>query len=168
MKNPAFLKYVLDPAERAGKTFVEQFVVVLAIGGATLALQVQQHWFLAFDSALWAGLVTLVTTYVGILTGLSNRIPPYADLGRRVLLTFIQSVAGTMIAAGTSSAFHASWSGAIATAIPVTILAGVLAVAAMANPLMIGAGLLPVGTGVPGPAAQPAGFTKYVGPPTIT
>jgi hypothetical protein len=106
--------YVLDPAERAGRTFVQQFVVVLLAAGST-GLLGHQNWLLAVDSAGFAAVTSLLTSV--LLFKLPN------NLVVRAAKTFLQSFAGTLVAANVLSVAHADWKGALAVAVPTALAA---------------------------------------------
>lgn len=145
--NPKLVAYVLDPLERAAKTFVQQLLVtLLAIDGAGhLGILVQQNWLLALDAAGFAAAMSILTSV------LTFKVPPlnaYADLALRVVKTFLQSFVGTVAAANVLSLTHVDWRGALALALPVAGSALLTGIAALGIPQTSGASLLPAGTAV--------------------
>lgn len=148
MKLPSWaVLYVLDPAERAGRTFVQQFTVMLLATGSA-GLLVHQHWLVALDSAGFAAAMSVLTS---VLTFKVPALPAWADLGLRVVKTFVQSVVGTLTAANVLSVSHANWHGALAVAVPVALTALLTGLAALAVPGTSGASLLPAGIGTARP-----------------
>lgn len=120
MKIPASLMtYVVDPLDRAARTFLQQFVAILTLGGSG-ALLAHQSWAPALDSAAFAAAVTVITTYATLKLTINN---PLLDHLVRVGKTFLQSMGGTLAASQVFSLTHADWKGAIAVAIPVAISA---------------------------------------------
>lgn len=136
------MAYVVDPLERAGRTFVQQFVVVLMSAG-TAGLLVHQNWGLAADAAAFAAIISILTSVI------TFKVPalsvPY-DLGLRVVKTFVQSFLGTLAASQVDSAVHADWRGALAVAVPVALTALLTGLAALGIPGTAGASLLPAGS----------------------
>jgi Putative lactococcus lactis phage r1t holin len=169
-------RYLLDPAERATSTFVQQFsVILLASGSAGVSEAVQ--WSKAADVAGFAAVVSLLTSL------LTFRIPPQGsgpDLLLRVLKTGLQSFLGVLAADQLSPGIvHADWGDALAAAVPVMLLALLKGTAALAAPWSEGASLLPApaaseavaseavaseavasGAGAPGAAASEAGVPE--------
>jgi hypothetical protein len=160
--NPTLYKWLADPFERAGKTFVQQFVAVLAVGGASVALLDRQNWVLALVASAFAAVVALLTSYAALLVGL--KVTGYFDLGRRVVLTFVQSFVGVLIASQVTSVLDADWKGAAATALVPTMFALLMGISALANPVTVGAGTVPVIHTLPDPAAPVVGEDE-VDPP---
>lgn len=114
--SPGVALYVLDPLERAGRTFVQQFVTVLLATGAAM---VTQNWLLALDSAGFAALISVLTSV------LTFAVPPQravVDLVLRVGKTFVQSLVGTLAASGVLLT-QADWRGAVAVALPAAFAA---------------------------------------------
>lgn len=142
MATPTWLHaYVLDPLERAGSTFVQQFVVALMVLGGGVSLLVTQNWLLALDTATFAGAVSVVTS---IATFAIPELPPVWDWILRVVKTFAQSLSGTMLASTVApSVIHAPWRGALATAFVVALAAAVKGLASFAAPWSNGASILP-------------------------
>lgn len=132
--------YLLDPLERAGSTFVQQFVVVLLATGSA-GLVAGQQWAAAADVAGFAAIVSLLTSALSFGV---PRLSAAADLGLRVAKTGLQSFLGVL--AGdqlTGSVVHADWKAALAVAIPVMLTAALKGLAALAAPWSDGASLLP-------------------------
>lgn len=136
--------YVLDPLERASRTFVQQFVVILLATGSA-GLLVHQNWLIAADSAAFAAVVSILTS-VGTFWVTAQT--PSVDLVLRVAKTFLQSFLGTLVAQNVLSVEHADWKGAVAVAIPVALTALLTGLAAMGVPGTIGASLVPAGMAV--------------------
>jgi hypothetical protein len=139
--SPFLVLYVVDPLERAGRTFVQQFAVLLLVSGSA-GLLVTQNWVLALDSAGFAALVSLLTS---VLTFKLSAQSVLVDLGLRVVKTFLQSFLGTLTATNVLSVAHADWKGALAVAVPVALTALVTGIAALGIPGTHGASLLPAG-----------------------
>lgn len=141
--------YVLDPLERAGSTFVQQFVIVLLATSGSLVIF--QDWQAAFYTALFAGIVSILTS---LLTFTVPPQTPMVDLLLRTAKTFIQSLLGSMAATQFTDVVHFGWHGAIAVAIPVALTSFLKGMAAMAIAWSPGtASLLPAGP--PAPANEP-------------
>lgn len=139
--SPKFAAYVLDPLERAARTFVQQFVVMLlAVGSAGMLLH--QNWLISADSAGFAAIISLITS---VLTFMVSPKPDIVDLVLRVLKTLVQSFFGTLVAAHVLSIQHADWKGALAIAVPVALTALLTGLAALGVPQTVGASLLPRG-----------------------
>jgi uncharacterized membrane protein AbrB (regulator of aidB expression) len=146
--SPVLQSYVLDSLERAGSTFVQQFVVLLLATGSA-GLISHQDWATAADAALFAAILSLITS---VLTFTVPALPPALDLSWRVVKTFGQSFFGVL--AGdqfTHSVIHADWKAALAVAVPVAMTALLKGLAAFAAPWSVGASLLPTG-----PAGAPS------------
>lgn len=112
--SPFVINYILDPLERAGRTFLQQFaVVMLATGSAGLV--VTQNWALAADSAGFAAVTSLLTSV------LLFKVPN--SLLVRAGKTFLQSFVGTLTAANVLSIAHADWKSALAVAVPTALTA---------------------------------------------
>lgn len=137
--SPTVMKYVVDPLERAGRTFIQQLSVLLlpTIGAGVL---VGHQWAIAADSALFAALISILTS---VLTFKVPALSAPLDLALRCVKTFVQSFLGSLVAAHVLSVVHADWKGALAVAVPVTVSAFVMGLAAMALPTTKGASLLP-------------------------
>lgn len=130
-----FQKYLIDPFERAGSTFAQQFALFLLAAGGSLL--VSQNFLAAADSAVFAAIIALITSYVLILTGL--KVTGWFDVGRRVLLTFGQSLGGTLAADNvTHSVVHAGWTGALAIAVNVAGVAFLKSLVGLSLPHTIG------------------------------
>lgn len=140
--SPTVMAYVVDPLERAARTFIQQFVVILMATGSA-GLLVHQNWLIAVDSAGFAALVSLVTS---IATFKVPTLSPLYDLLLRVVKTFLQSFAGTLAAAEVLNLSHVDWKGDLAVAIPVALTALLTGLAALGVPFTVGASLLPAGT----------------------
>lgn len=141
--NPTFYKWFLDPFERAGSTFVQQFVAILAVTGG-VSLLLSQDWLLAADTAGFAGLIALGTSYIGLLLGLNN-LTGAADLWRRTGLTFLQSLFGTLAASVVDpSVVHAPWLGALALAIIAALTAFAKGLIGLQNTRTRGASVIPI------------------------
>lgn len=133
---------ILNMLERSGSTFVQQFVIVLMVGGGGATLLVTQNWLLAADTAGFAGIISLGTSLVSWSI---SPLSPWADLAMRVVKTFGQSMLGSLTASVVvPSVVHAPWLGALAIAVPVALTALLKGLAAMALPYTNGASLLPV------------------------
>lgn len=135
------MNYVLDPLERAGRTFLQQFVVILLATGDA-GLLVTQNWAFAADSAGFAAVVSVLTS---VLTFKVQTLPAAADLALRVAKTFVQSLLGTLAASHITSVAHADWKGALAIAVPVALTALLTGLLALAQPGTNGASFLPAG-----------------------
>jgi len=149
--------YIVDPLERAGRTFGQQFVVFLATAGSVSGLLTNQHWLTAVQASLFAAAISILTS---VLTFWVPAQSPYADLLLRVIKTFAQSVGGIMLASVTTGT-HASLQGAIAVALPVAGTALLLGLAAIGVPGTAGASLLPV-TVNPAPLGTDAGSVPAI------
>lgn len=117
--SPNIALYVLDPLERAGRTFLQQFFVVLGTAGAA-GLLAHQSWLVALDSAGFAAILSIL---MSVLTFKIPPLPVAGDIAARVVRTFIQSFVGTLGAAHVLSVSQANWSGALAVASTVAITA---------------------------------------------
>lgn len=139
--NPKVMAYVVDPLERAARTFVQQFVVVLMTAG-TAGLLLHQNWLIGLDSAAFAAAISILTS---VLTFKVPVLPTSADLLLRVVKTFLQSFLGTLSASQVLSVSGADWKGALAVAVPVALTALLTGLAALGVPGTAGASLLPAG-----------------------
>jgi hypothetical protein len=146
--------YVLDPLERAASTFVQQFATILLATGAA-GLAVHQNWAAALDVSAFAFVASLLTS---LLTAPVPKLNKWWDLIWRVVKTGLQSFSAVLVAgAVTDSVVHASWSAAVAAALPTMMFAFIKGLAAMAIPETDGASLLPPPVVVPDdPAELPA------------
>lgn len=136
--------YVLDPLERAGSTFVQQFVVLmlplmvivngkLAVTGSALIV--------VLDVSAFAALISIITS---VLTFKVSPLNPEVDLLVRVAKTYLQSVLGALtVTTFIPSVLHASWGVVLLGAIPVAAAALLKGLAALALPWSDGASLLP-------------------------
>lgn len=140
--SPTVKAYVIDPLERAARTFVQQFSVLLLAAPAA-GLLAQQNWLVAFDSGLFAAAVSLITS---ILTFRVPALSAALDLTLRVLKTGLQSFLGTLIAGQVLTISGADWRGALGVAVPVMVTAAITGLAALGIPSTNGASLLPGGT----------------------
>jgi hypothetical protein len=131
--------YVVDPLERAGRTFAQQFTVLLLAAGSA-GLLVSQNWLVALDSALFAAVVSVLTS---VLTFKVPQLSVRYDLLLRVAKTFLQSFLGTLTASHVLSVSGADWKGALAVAVPVAVTAFLTGIAALGVPTTDGASLLP-------------------------
>lgn len=138
------MNYVVDPLERAARTFIQQFVVVL-MTASTAGLLVTQHWAVAADSALFAAIISLITS---VITFRVPTLPSQLDLALRVVKTFLQSFLGTLAASQVASVSHADWKGALAVAVPVAVTSLLTGLLAIALPGTTGASFLPAGVAV--------------------
>jgi hypothetical protein len=143
--SPSLVKYVADPLERAARTFVQQFVVILMAGGSA-SLLLHQNWLVAVDSAAFAAAISILTS---VSTFKFTVKLPVVDLALRVVKTFIQSFGGTLLAANVASVTHADWKGALAVAIPVSLTALLTGLAALSVPGTLGASFLPTSLTTP-------------------
>lgn len=138
--SPAVRRYVADPLERAGSTFVQQItVILLASGAAAGGLASTSTLTRAVDIAALAAVASLLTS---VLTFPLPKLAPYPDLGVRVLKTALQSFAAVLIADQTIGVVHADWRGAVATAVATAVAAAVKGLAALSLPFTVGASLL--------------------------
>lgn len=150
--SPKVAAYVVDPLERAARTFGQQFIVFLTASGSATGLLANQHWLTAVEVSGIAAALSILTS---VLTFWVPAQSPYVDLDLRVIKTFMQSVAATMLLSMTTNV-DASLKGAIAVAIPVAGTALLLGLAAIGVPGTAGASLLPV-TVNSAPLGQDAG-----------
>lgn len=135
-----WVTYLLDPFERAGTTFVQQFVnFLLAVGSG--GLLASQNWAGAADTAAFAAVISV------ILSVATFTVPPLSsvwDLAIRVVRTFLSSTAATLVAGkATQSIVHADWQGAVAIAVPVAFTALLKGIAALGLHDTPGASLIP-------------------------
>lgn len=134
--------YLIDPLERAGSTFVQQFVVMLLpfLVAGTVTIP-GPTWLSVLDSSAGAAVVSLAMSI------LSFKVPKLSvglDLVLRVVRTFLQSFFGVLIVSGVlPSVVHAPWQNAFATAFPVAFAALLKGLAALAAPWSEGASLIP-------------------------
>lgn len=140
--NPRVYKYLIDPLERAGSTFLQNLsIVLLATGG--MSLLARASWLLAADTAGFAGIIALLTSYAGLIGGL-NFADPAIDLARRVILTFVQSFAGALIASALDPTLvDAHWKGSAAVALIAALTAALKAVSGASKPNTIGCSWAP-------------------------
>lgn len=138
-KNAIFVKYVLDPVERAGSTFVQTFVILL-IGTGSVAVIGFQEWG---HAANYAGFAALISIGTSVLTFSFPEFNPLADLVFRTIKTGFQSFMGVLIGGAVLSVTGADWKQALAVAIPVAVTALLKGLAALAVPQLRGASLIP-------------------------
>lgn len=109
-------------AERVGFTFVQSFIAALvAMSPSGAAARVD--WAQAFSIALFAAAVTVVTSALMFVKTLRVDLDrwPFGDLVYRTALTFVQTLAGLMLASMTMSALTFHWDSALKAA---TVAAG--------------------------------------------
>lgn len=151
--DPIVTKWIKDPLERALWTFAQQFAVFLLATSPTLL--VTQHYAAAADAAAFAAVAALITSYITAL--LNWPVTGWFDVGRRAVLTFLQSLAGTLAAGElTGSVVHTDWRAAIAIAVSVTMISLLKAIAALAVPDTIGASTIRYGVAEYPPEKMPA------------
>lgn len=138
--SPKAAAWVVDPLERAVRTFGQQFIVFLAAAGSTSGLLANQHWLFAVEASALAAGVSILTS---VLTFWMPTQTPSMDLFLRVVKTFVQSVVGTMLLNITTDA-HIDLTAAVALALPVAGTALLLGLAALGVPATAGVSLLPV------------------------
>ncbi len=126
--------------EKVAWTFAYQFVAVLFTVG-TANLYAKQQWLAAADSAGYAALVALVTSIVTITASL--KLAARFDALWRIVLTFGQSFAGSLLAGATTSFIHVPWLGALGVAVAATVPCVLKVLASLANPSTIGASVVP-------------------------
>lgn len=116
MKVPAWAAlYLLDPLERAGSTFGQQFLVLVLPTLSVGAALHYQDWGAAADTAGFAAILSLITS---ALTFGTPHLSPLRDLFWRVAKTGLQSFGGVLAADHmTHSVVHADWHAALATAL---------------------------------------------------
>lgn len=119
MASVVVTKYVLDPLERAGSTFVQQFAVVLLATGSG-GLLVHQNWQIAAFTALFAAAISLIMWGAQLPFG---NLPGKLDLAARVAKTFLASFGGTLVASGATDVVHANWQAAAAIGLAAALAA---------------------------------------------
>ena len=121
-------QFLLDAAERAASTFIEVTVVMLfATGGDVL---VHPDWLLAVYGGAVAAVVSVLTSLASIPV---PPLGPWADLGFRVVKTFIQAFVAALVV-GVTDYTSVDWQGALAAALPAALLALLKGLAAMKIP----------------------------------
>lgn len=153
--NSIVKNYVVDPLERAGSTFLQQFVVFLSVS-ATGTILLSQNWLGAVDSAGFAAAISLATS---VLTFYIPKLPALPDLILRVAKTFLQSYVGVLLASNVVSVIHTDWKGALAIAVPVAMTALLKGLVSLALPFTDGASLLP--TSLDASTSSAAGYPDY-------
>lgn len=149
--------YVVDPLERAARTFGQQFIIFLMLSSSATGPLGSQHWLTAVEVSGLAAAVSIVTS---VLTFWVPTQTPYADLVLRVVKTFAQSVAASLLL-GVTTNVHVDLKGAIALALPVASSALLLGLSALGISGTAGASLLPV-TINPAPLGKDAGSAVAV------
>jgi hypothetical protein len=136
--------YFVDPAERAGKSFIQEFGVLLLpllMVGGKYANFISLPWLSILLSSLGAAVVSI---FLSIVTSPVPKLSPYADFAVRLIRTFVGSLVGTLGASLVADGIvHAPWQSALGVAIDVTLAAAVTGIAALALPGTDGASLLP-------------------------
>lgn len=138
--------YVLDPFERAGSTFVQQFTVLilpLLVITSTGHLGVgTSQLIVVTDMSAFAFVVSILTSIISFRV---PKLPAWADLLVRVAKTYLQSfVAAITLAAFMPSILHADWRTALLGAVPVAAAALLKGLSALAAPWSDGASLVPL------------------------
>lgn len=132
-----FKTFIVDAVERAASTFVQTLVVVLFAAGVSVIGN--PEWLVALLAGAIAAAVSVLTSLASLPL---PTLPPWPDLALRIAKTFLQSFVGAL---AVSDYIHVNWAGALATALPVALLALVKGVAAMGVPgTAPGASLTPV------------------------
>jgi hypothetical protein len=150
--------YVIDPLERAGSTFVQQFAVLLipllaAIQGSHTLTISGNSWLMIADMSGFAAVISLVTSAA---TFAVPKLGVGWDLLLRVFKTFAQSFLGVISTAQfVPSVLHADWQYALSVAIPVSLTALIKGLASMAAPWSDGASLIPMHVGLYAHAITP-------------
>lgn len=144
----ALRSYLVDPLERAASTFVQTLTVLLLATGSA-GLVGYQDWSKAADVAAFAAVVSVG---ISILTFPVPKLPQAIDLLLRVLKTGVQAFAGVLASDQfTHSVVHADWHAALATTVPVMLVALLKGLSALALPWTDGASLLPIPAYTPTP-----------------
>lgn len=130
------MQWIKDALERAAWTFGQQFAVfLLAVSGSLL---VTQNYAAAADVAAFAAVLSLLTS--GITALLNFPTTGWFDVGRRAVLTFLQSLFGILAAdTFTHSVVHADWRASVAIALNVALISLLKSIAALAIPNTKGA-----------------------------
>ncbi len=106
-----------DLAERVATTFLQAFLATLLAGAATAVgpsgAVVRVGWFDAAMVGLLAAAVALFTTLAAWMAQSGPIANPYFDLGYRGVLTFVQTLLGYLVAAGSISALAFDWDAAL-------------------------------------------------------
>lgn len=151
---PAVYKYLADPFERAGKQFLQVFVVAMLASSQGAQLFQKAAWFATLDVAGFSALATLIAAYVLAITNLSiaNR---WVDLIRRAVLTWLSAFAAVLFGANvTPSLVHAGWHMALTTA-SVTAAVAVLHALLQLSAATVGTSTIPVAPALPEVPAAP-------------
>lgn len=137
--------YVLDPLEKAGSTFAEQFAVyllpLLVVVNGKIAITGSQLLAVT-DTSAFAALVSLITTVLTFALVIKS---PWVDLAWRVGKTYLQSfVALITTAEFVPSVLHINWPVALLGAVPVAGAALVKGILGLISPWSQLAGLVPM------------------------
>lgn len=116
-------KFFIDLFERASSSAVQQALTVVLASGTTIVTILGMPWALILLTAATAFVVSIVTTVLQYMAGLTN-LSFYPDLGLRVAKTFLASLLGFMTADG-ANVLNISW----VHALDVATIAAVLALA---------------------------------------
>lgn len=151
--------FLTDTGERAASTFIQTLVVVLFAAGVSVIGN--PDWGVAAIAGLIAAAVSVLTSMASVpLPTLS----PWPELGLRVVKTFVQSFVGALVVA---NYINVNWAGALATALPVALLAAAKGLIAMSVPGTVpGPSLLAVPA--PAPVAAPAPAPAPVAAPAAS
>lgn len=128
--NAAIRKYAVDPLERAGSTFVQQFVV-LALPYVVIGRALNVPWLALLSVAGFAGIISVLTS---VLSFPIPKLSAGVDFVLRVAKTFLQSFLGVLVASHVTNVVHAPWQQSLLTAFPVAFLAFLKGLAAFAAP----------------------------------
>lgn len=113
-------QFLVDLAERVISTFLQAFLAALlttsAVTDASTNPNVHVSWLDAAMIGLLAAVVSALTTLLVWLTDVKAIENPYVDLVYRVVVTFVQTLLGYLVAAGTMSALDFNWNAALLAA----------------------------------------------------
>lgn len=138
LHSPAFYTWVKDPAERALKTFGQTFIVIFLASGSA-GLGNHQRWLAALIPAAFATAVSLLTTYLGLLTGLHTVHNAWGDLALRAAKTFLQAFVGSILATHATTFIAGDWKAAFGVAVAALIASVATSLMTVGNPQTLGA-----------------------------
>lgn len=139
-----FYPWVADPLEKAGKTFVQVFLVIWIGTGAGALNFDHQIWTKALLPSLYSAAASLLLTYALLLAGVSV-LSGWLDVIVRAVKTFIQTYIGILgVTAGGQVPYDTSlWKVGLGAAVSAAVLSVVTSMIGLLSPHTIGGSWVP-------------------------
>jgi hypothetical protein len=131
--------YLLDPLERAGRTFAQVFLVAVLGVGPLLHME-GQVLLGAFLSALFAALISFFSAQITNMAGLI--FDNGWDVLIRVTRTFLTTLLGVMSTTGVTTFVDVNWIHAIDVSLAAAAVSFLNSIAKLADPNTIGGSTL--------------------------